>query len=510
MKMNDCNFVEEESSQNVHTTGGMGGGGVVEGGDYLRQTANSPLSKAWGRGFSQSGPTTTHLHVLMPEKSTQLVYPVPSHHRANHWMNEVSQGNSQPSFERHKRTNSGANVSAPPGFYRTGAHHRQNHFHEGGTHLLPSKMHKHGERYTVDKAIVEKFKGIKYAPHVPHTPPHALGHTYTDLFPHGQRMILYAPTSSNGVSTMDIYCKNCGKQGHMMYQCKNPITSYGVIAFRYVENAEGKKERQYLMIRRRNTIGYIDFLRGKYSLYNKKYVKNLIQQMTKTEIDKIINLSFEELWYDLWKEHIGVSRDEVADVVESNPSLVGTEAMMEDTTSSLYNQYVIEKHSPRDQFNILRFRSSSHDTGGGHRKTSNVNLFDIIQECKNEGSIWDEPEWGFCKGRRNFMETDYDCALREMEEETGYAGVFMKRIKNIYPFEEIFVGSNNKSYRHKYYLMYMKYEDSLIQGNFQRSEVSCVKWCSFDECVKKIRKYNVEKIQMITQIERCLNKYTLI
>ena len=31
----------------------------------------------------------------------------------------------------------------------------------------------------------------------------------------------------------DIYCNNCGKPGHIYNQCKIPITSYGVIAFRY-------------------------------------------------------------------------------------------------------------------------------------------------------------------------------------------------------------------------------------------------------------------------------------
>jgi len=38
-------------------------------------------------------------------------------------------------------------------------------------------------------------------------------------------------------------CNNCGKQGHMFHQCKLPITSYGIIAFRSSE--EGI---QYLMI----------------------------------------------------------------------------------------------------------------------------------------------------------------------------------------------------------------------------------------------------------------------
>ena len=54
-------------------------------------------------------------------------------------------------------------------------------------------------------------------------------------------------------------CNNCGKQGHLFHQCKLPITSYGIILFRTSD-----KGIQYLMIRRKDSFGYIDFLRGKY------------------------------------------------------------------------------------------------------------------------------------------------------------------------------------------------------------------------------------------------------
>ena len=31
-------------------------------------------------------------------------------------------------------------------------------------------------------------------------------------------------------------CSNCGKIGHLFYQCKLPITSYGIILFRFMLN----------------------------------------------------------------------------------------------------------------------------------------------------------------------------------------------------------------------------------------------------------------------------------
>ena len=77
---------------------------------------------------------------------------------------------------------------------------------------------------------------------------------------------------------------------------------------------------------------------------------------------------------------------------------------------------------------------------------------DLINES-SEFHQWQEPEWGFPKGRRNSHEKDYDCALREFQEETGYDKNVLHNLQNVLPFEEIFTGSNYKSYKHKYYVM---------------------------------------------------------
>jgi len=70
-------------------------------------------------------------------------------------------------------------------------------------------------------------------------------------------------------------CNNCGKQGHQFHQCKLPITSYGMIVFRSSENGI-----QYLMIRRKNSFGYIDFIRGKYIANNLEHLEILFNEMS--------------------------------------------------------------------------------------------------------------------------------------------------------------------------------------------------------------------------------------
>ena len=76
------------------------------------------------------------------------------------------------------------------------------------------------------------------------------------------------------------------------------------------------------------------------------------------------------------------------------------------------------------------------------------------------------------------------------------------------PFEEIFTGSNMKSYKHKYFVAYMKGMN--LSKNYQKSEVSQIAWLTLDECIKKIRPYNLEKISVIKRIDEVLHKYRLI
>jgi 8-oxo-dGTP pyrophosphatase MutT (NUDIX family) len=134
---------------------------------------------------------------------------------------------------------------------------------------------------------------------------------------------------------------------------------------------------------------------------------------------------------------------------------------------------------------------------------------------RNSDTTWTETEWEFPKGRRNPQEKDLDCGLREFEEETGYSQDTIYIIENILPFEEIYIGSNHKSYKHKYFLAFMNEEnnqetnDAFNMQNYQKSEVSKLEWKTFGECLKSIRPYNLEKKKIITNIHNLLQQYKL-
>jgi 8-oxo-dGTP pyrophosphatase MutT (NUDIX family) len=265
----------------------------------------------------------------------------------------------------------------------------------------------------------------------------------------------------------DIYCNNCGKPGHNYSICKIPITSIGIVVFR--KNNDNNYE--YLMIRRKDTLGYIDFMRGKYSIYNKPYIMNMLKQMTDEEKECLKTEDFDTLWHKIWG------------------------------STNISSQYKSEENISREKFNTL--------TVGILVKDDLYNLKMLVEESYQYDK-WTEAEWGFPKGRRNYQEKDYECALREFSEETGYPKTYLKNVYNIIPFEEIFTGSNYKSYKHKYYLMNMSLKDSLENVKFENTEVSKMEWKTFENCIKSIRYYNVEKQQVITNIHNALTQYTLV
>jgi len=266
---------------------------------------------------------------------------------------------------------------------------------------------------------------------------------------------------------MDTYCNNCGKCGHVYHQCKMPIISIGMIAFRINPQTS---ILEYLMIRRKDTLGYIDFMRGKYAINNKNYILNMFKQMTSEEKRMILTHDFHELWSLLWGEEISM------------------------------NQYRTEEIISKDRFHQLK--------GGVNCKGEIYNLQTLVDESANFPQ-WENPEWGFPKGRRNYQEKDYECAVREFTEETGIHRKFIRNIDNVFPFEELFTGSNYKSYKHKYFLCCISYADSMNINNYQRSEVSDIEWKTYDNCMSSIRSYNLEKKRVITNVHNCLNKCRL-
>ena len=262
-------------------------------------------------------------------------------------------------------------------------------------------------------------------------------------------------------------CSNCGKTGHIFYQCKLPFASYGIILFHM--NAENIPK--LLMIRRKDTFGYIDFVRGKYSVTNRFQLQKCIDEMTIEEKNRILTLPFSILWSQLWSR----------------------------TTSGSYK---LEETISSKKFEILRTAGVVNiDATGSERM---ITLVDMVH---NSPTAWTEQEWEFPKGRRNFRENDIDCALREFEEETGLSRKSITVVENLVPYKEYFIGSNFKSYKHKFYMASTKADDYDLT-NYQRSEVSRLEWKTVTQCIESIRPYSLEKIRIVENVNNLLQDYS--
>ena len=265
--------------------------------------------------------------------------------------------------------------------------------------------------------------------------------------------------------TKDIYCGNCGKFGHTYKKCSEPITSLGVIVYK-IENIDNKSIIKYLMIQRKDSLGYVEFMRGRYKNNDISHLMNIFKAMTLDEVKKIKLNDFDHLWDDLW---------------------------MSQNTRQYRNEYELSKQ----KFNTLKKGFMSQDN-------EFIQLDEILESIDN---YWDETEWGFPKGRRNLKESDINCADREFQEETGFSNTDYIIIKNIEPVEEIFLGSNNILYKHIYYVgKIITDKKAEINNNniTQLVEVGNIGWFEYEKALEILRPYNIEKKKVLEKVNNII------
>jgi 8-oxo-dGTP pyrophosphatase MutT (NUDIX family) len=268
-----------------------------------------------------------------------------------------------------------------------------------------------------------------------------------------------------------VFCNNCGKLGHLFHNCRVPITSIGIIPLRIVKKFNANLKHienviELLIIKRKDSLAFIDFMRGKYIMEDKNYILNLLNNMSISERQFLLENEFDTIWSYLWNYN----------------------------TNNLYRN---EEKLSKIKFNKLK--------RGFISILESYNLQDLIDLCDKK---YIEPEWGFPKGRRNYHEKDIVCGLREFEEETGYKKSDIEIINNIVPYEEIFTGSNYKSYKHKYFVGIIDSNISPI-NDFQIYEISEIKWVAIDDVYSYIRDYNYEKTNIINDLNKLLKTYRL-
>jgi 8-oxo-dGTP pyrophosphatase MutT (NUDIX family) len=207
------------------------------------------------------------------------------------------------------------------------------------------------------------------------------------------------------------------------------------------------------MIRRKDSMSFTEFLRGKYSTHPPEYLGVLLSNMTQPEQQMIRTQPFDTLWTRLWG--YGVEHH--------------------------YNEYPQARH----QFDML----------------------DINALLDTYPSIYTEPEWGFPKGRRVRCETDIECATREFFEETNIPRDSYAILKGVV-VSETFRGTNGVMYKHIYHVAIVT-DASKIQldqkfTTMQRREISAISWKSLEECSQLSRPHYVDRARILSELKDIL------
>jgi 8-oxo-dGTP pyrophosphatase MutT (NUDIX family) len=269
-----------------------------------------------------------------------------------------------------------------------------------------------------------------------------------------------------------IMCANCGGLGHVYRTCNHPTISYGFICYRIIEDFDtNTKYPVYLMVQRKDSLSYVEFMRGKYELDNKQYLLKIFGNMTPDERINIKKKSFDILWKEMW-------------------------CKTEEESSKSYNK---EYNEASHKFNRLNL--------GYYIKNNNVTEFiNIDYLLDNTISSYNETEWGFPKGRRNVNENDLCCAVREFKEETGYNPKSLELYSDIKPLEEVFSGTNKKRYKHVYYIA--KFNNNYIINEWYPSckEIKDVKWFNYQDSQNHIRDINIERKELLKRLNSIIFK----
>ena len=341
-------------------------------------------------------------------------------------------------------------------------------------------------------------------------------------------------------------CTNCGKIGHEFKSCNEPITSFGVINIRIVDDINEsslfkdkfstKKSTQYkilskkyphvkcyisdniklsenqhstykldnenipysdadhlnrffyyrnkilfMMVSRKFSLGFVEFIRGKYDVSDTKSIINLFEQMYDDEINYIRKTPYDNILYYFLNRN-------------NEPKEVVLNRIYEGKYSNEYCESKIK-------FNILV---------NPHEDENNNVPWDLNFYTKYIKPKWKKPEWGFPKGRRDKRsEENISCGCREFEEETGYKKDEYVVLNKIEPVEEKLTGTNGINYKHIYYLSIDNSHRNIHSTDFDVYEIGDVKWFTYDEAMAYIRPYHLEKKKILTKVYLFILNYLI-
>jgi len=278
-----------------------------------------------------------------------------------------------------------------------------------------------------------------------------------------------------------IFCLNCKNYGHISKKCKKPIESCGIIIlklsddikniifknnilneemnnFNYnrisnLKNIEKYKNKiNFLLIEKKNSLNYIEFIRGLYDVNDKKKLEKMFKLMSQDEIKKLKTNDFLELWKLLWNK---------------------------------------SAHKKIYQKEFL----------ASYNKFQSIKLNGRLDELLLLKPKYKYTEWEIPKGKRKMNETNIECAIREVEEETSINNNSYKLLLNLLKSSTLqykYLGTNDIIYKNIFYFSILN--NNYVLNTKENKEVKQSKFFTIDEVRDYIRDYDIDKINLLTKI----------
>lgn len=217
---------------------------------------------------------------------------------------------------------------------------------------------------------------------------------------------------------------------------RNVTMSYGIL----LRNTAG----QILMIQRRDSVEYIDLIRGRFSGTNRD-LEVYLSNMSKDEHIRLQTLNFDQLWDQMWINHSG----------------------------KIYKQEYLN----------------------ARRRFSQIVIPDSFMRTE-----YVENEYLLPRGRKkNCREHTLVCATREFFEETGIRQSEYKIDSNKHHIE-YYYGSNGKLYGTKYYVANLLKDTTHLFNPYnmvQCSEVRNMQFFDPIDAYRKVRSYRTSLRQIL-------------
>jgi 8-oxo-dGTP pyrophosphatase MutT (NUDIX family) len=242
----------------------------------------------------------------------------------------------------------------------------------------------------------------------------------------------------------------------LFFDHKNTIVSYGVICYHQSEKI------RYLLIQQKFSFAFISIIRGLYD--NIEDIIKLVKNLREEEVKLFKTKTFRELWQ-----------------------------------FTTYNPEYYAKYKLAE----VKFSNICKGNKTG-RCSFNISFMNVLNHTKRNTS---DLEWGFPKGKKEKGETIKECAIREFGEETNLDPKLLRMHEDLY-FKEEFTGTNGKKYVYNYFVMEYNNKGVLPPvGNhlneFQRVEISDIKWDDYEEATLK---FNIKKREeILEEVDKIIN-----